>query len=326
MPGGRHENMQAWSPEEDQIILAMVASDGPKWSKIVQRLPGRTVSSVRNRWQRIEKGRKLREAGVESKNRCHACGLPKRGHVCTAKLGGGPKVRVDPVVTTSSVPLVAPTSGRNPVTTLEPPANAPGIRRTRSGSQNVDMVTQMLARSGEAISSSSLWASDPAALNPPIVQRSTTNNSFFAGLTDFAFSDSTDDEVQRNKLFAEMASKTDGNVPPSIARRISGDGSAPIGPPKMTRSVSSFIREFETAVPSGAGPSAPAVNQRVSSANLLSNVSFSNFSFGSTSFGPGIASLASQQPLELPTNLGQDFTGSVRRAPATPPPPLARSL
>ena len=65
MPGGAHENMKAWSPEEDTLIIAMHESEGPKWSKIVQRLPGRTVSSVRNRWQRIEKGRKLREAGVE---------------------------------------------------------------------------------------------------------------------------------------------------------------------------------------------------------------------------------------------------------------------
>ena len=86
MPGGRHANMQAWSPEEDGIILDMVRTDGPKWSKIVQMLPGRTVSSVRNRWQRIEKGRKLREKGIVSKNRCHACGEPKRGHVCKAKL------------------------------------------------------------------------------------------------------------------------------------------------------------------------------------------------------------------------------------------------
>ena len=51
----RHANMQAWSPEEDGIIVDMVRIYGPKWSKIVQMLPGRTVSSVRNRSQRIEK-------------------------------------------------------------------------------------------------------------------------------------------------------------------------------------------------------------------------------------------------------------------------------
>ena len=63
MPGGVHEFMKAWEPEEDQIIMEMLERLGPKWSKIVQRLPGRTVSSVRNRWQRIDKGRRLREAG-----------------------------------------------------------------------------------------------------------------------------------------------------------------------------------------------------------------------------------------------------------------------
>mmetsp|Transcript_50559 Transcript_50559/g.163829 ORF Transcript_50559/g.163829 Transcript_50559/m.163829 type:complete len:423 (-) Transcript_50559:208-1476(-) len=92
MPGGKHANMMAWAPEEDQVILDMVQQEGPKWSRIVQQLPGRTVSSVRNRWQRIEKGRKLREAGIESKNRCHACGEPKRGHICFQKLRGGPQV------------------------------------------------------------------------------------------------------------------------------------------------------------------------------------------------------------------------------------------
>ena len=99
-PGGKHENMQAWSPEEDTIILDMHIELGPSWSNIVQRLPGRTVSSVRNRWQRIECGRKQREAGVPSKNRCHACGLPKRGHVCQAKLGGGPNVVMGPPTVT----------------------------------------------------------------------------------------------------------------------------------------------------------------------------------------------------------------------------------
>mmetsp|Transcript_2547 Transcript_2547/g.4957 ORF Transcript_2547/g.4957 Transcript_2547/m.4957 type:complete len:309 (+) Transcript_2547:157-1083(+) len=86
MPGGVHEFMKAWEPEEDQIIMEMLNRLGPKWSKIVQRLPGRTVSSVRNRWQRIDKGRRLREAGHESKNRCQQCGKPKRGHVCMARL------------------------------------------------------------------------------------------------------------------------------------------------------------------------------------------------------------------------------------------------
>ena len=81
---------QAWEPEEDQIILEMVQREGPKWKLIVQKLPGRTVSSVRGRWQRIEKGRRLREEGTVLKNRCHACGQPKKGHICLAKMKDGP--------------------------------------------------------------------------------------------------------------------------------------------------------------------------------------------------------------------------------------------
>jgi len=86
MPGGLHEHMKAWEPEEDSTILRLLEELGPKWSRIVKELPGRTVSSVRNRWQRIEKGRKLRADGKESKNRCQQCGQSKRGHVCLAKL------------------------------------------------------------------------------------------------------------------------------------------------------------------------------------------------------------------------------------------------
>ena len=55
MPGDEHKNISSWpwSPEEDTIILEMHSQLGPLWSQIVRQLPGRTVSSVRNRWQRI---------------------------------------------------------------------------------------------------------------------------------------------------------------------------------------------------------------------------------------------------------------------------------
>lgn len=94
------------------------------------------VSSVRNRWQRIEKGRKLREDGTELKNRCHACGQPKRGHICSAKLNGGPQVELSdspmPVglgnADESSAAVSAP---------LQPP-----LSRTRSGSKLVPAESQ----------------------------------------------------------------------------------------------------------------------------------------------------------------------------------------
>ena len=43
MPGGAHEFMKAWEPDEDQIIMDMHSREGPKWKLIVKKLPGRTV-------------------------------------------------------------------------------------------------------------------------------------------------------------------------------------------------------------------------------------------------------------------------------------------
>ena len=85
MPGGAHETMRSWDPEEDEVILSMVEQIGNRWAQIVTHLPGRTVSSVRNRYQRIQKGVQMRERGAVMKNKCHTCGEPKRGHICKAK-------------------------------------------------------------------------------------------------------------------------------------------------------------------------------------------------------------------------------------------------
>ena len=59
MPGGVHGHMRAWDPEEDRLIIEMLSQHGPRWAKIVKELPGRTISSVRNRWQRIDRGRRI---------------------------------------------------------------------------------------------------------------------------------------------------------------------------------------------------------------------------------------------------------------------------
>ena len=77
--------MQAWSPQEDHVILQMYQTEGRKWGRIASALPGRSSASVRNRFLRIEKGQTLREQGL-SKNRCAACGQQKLGHVCQVKL------------------------------------------------------------------------------------------------------------------------------------------------------------------------------------------------------------------------------------------------
>lgn len=81
-----------WTPEEDELILELVAGFGNQvsWKAIENRFTGRTRSSIRNRYHRIRKGEKIRNGeGVgriaKAKNRCHACGELKIGHVCKAK-------------------------------------------------------------------------------------------------------------------------------------------------------------------------------------------------------------------------------------------------
>ena len=86
MPGGAHENMRGWSPEEDEMLLQPIETSGKRWKLIAEALGTsnpRTPAMVRNRYLRIERGRWLTEQGM-SKNRCGQCGQLKRGHVCQA--------------------------------------------------------------------------------------------------------------------------------------------------------------------------------------------------------------------------------------------------
>lgn len=91
MPGGAHENMRGWSPEEDELLLKLIQTSGKRWKLIAEALGNsneslgnsnpRTPAMVRNRFLRIERGRYLTEKGM-SKNRCGQCGELKRGHIC----------------------------------------------------------------------------------------------------------------------------------------------------------------------------------------------------------------------------------------------------
>jgi hypothetical protein len=78
--------MVAWQPEDDIKIMELHRTLGPRWSAIASRFPGRTVSSIRNRFLRLQTGQKIREAGQITKNRCQLCGQPKKGHTCGVKL------------------------------------------------------------------------------------------------------------------------------------------------------------------------------------------------------------------------------------------------
>ena len=85
MPGGLHATMRRWEPAEDYIILDMLGTIGPRWSKIAAALPDRTIPSIRNRWQRIDKGRREVKQGGTFK-RCPHCSQPRKGHVCFEQL------------------------------------------------------------------------------------------------------------------------------------------------------------------------------------------------------------------------------------------------
>lgn len=95
---------------------------GPRWSHIAARFPGRTVSSLRNRFLRISAGEKLREAGTITKNRCQLCGKPKKGHICTVKFAQS----------------LAPLSGNVLASQSAAPASAPAAALVELSQQHAD--------------------------------------------------------------------------------------------------------------------------------------------------------------------------------------------
>lgn len=73
----KHDVMETWSAEEDRLLLHLIDVHGTSWTVIRKSFRPRSVSSVRNRYQRILNGTK--HAG---KNRCHKCGMIRRGYSC----------------------------------------------------------------------------------------------------------------------------------------------------------------------------------------------------------------------------------------------------
>ena len=72
--------MEQWSATEDAAIADGLREYSTRWALIkANKLPHRSVSSIRNRHQRIQKGSR----GPPGRNRCHRCGQMKRGHSCT---------------------------------------------------------------------------------------------------------------------------------------------------------------------------------------------------------------------------------------------------
>jgi len=87
--GGKHAQMRGFTPEEDGFLHRLVATEGPRWKAIAEAMTAqapdapRTAAMVRNRFLRVQKGKKEAEEG-KARNKCGLCGQLKKGHVCTA--------------------------------------------------------------------------------------------------------------------------------------------------------------------------------------------------------------------------------------------------
>jgi hypothetical protein len=77
----KHDVMETWTAEEDRLLLHLVDVHGTSWKAIGKSFPSRTVSSIRNRYQRIVNG--MKQGG---KSRCQRCGMIKRGHSCQGRV------------------------------------------------------------------------------------------------------------------------------------------------------------------------------------------------------------------------------------------------
>lgn len=73
----KHDAMEMWTGDEDTFLLNLIDRHGTSWKTIGRSFPTRSVSSIRNRYQRIVHGTK--QIG---RNRCLKCGMIKLGHIC----------------------------------------------------------------------------------------------------------------------------------------------------------------------------------------------------------------------------------------------------
>ena len=53
----------SWTIEEDTLLAKLFSTYGPKWKKIAQLIPGRSINSIRNRWKLLLKQSKRTSPG-----------------------------------------------------------------------------------------------------------------------------------------------------------------------------------------------------------------------------------------------------------------------
>ena len=240
MPGGKHDNMKAWSTEEDHLIIDGVQMHGHQWRLIVQDLPGRSVSSTRNRFNRIEKGRMMREAGTRGRNMCHACWQPKKGHICPANKDGGPQVVTQTlVVRPAPLPFVVAQQGAVPHVAGPHMAGPSESKPVPWARPNVQQSSSMLSvLGGEDLSAIfGEWAKADAAE----VSTSGTLLPVSAAAVSFA-QPPLPPPLRSTAPPLPKVEQLEAFAPPALLRMASGEMTAGWVPPKLTRSLSSFFK------------------------------------------------------------------------------------
>ena len=73
------DGMVFWPKAEDDLLRECMRRHGTKWSTFAPLFPDRSISAIRNRWQRMKSADRQT---MHPPNYCKQCGLKKRGHSC----------------------------------------------------------------------------------------------------------------------------------------------------------------------------------------------------------------------------------------------------
>ena len=242
MPGGKHDNMKSWSSEEDHVIIDGIQLHGHQWRLIVKDLPGRSVSSTRNRWNRIEKGREMREAGTRGRNMCHLCWQPKKGHICpAAKQDGGPPVITQTlVVRPGPLPFIVAQQGATPH--VAEPSDARPVPWARPNVQKSSSSSMLSVLGGEDLSAIfGEWAKADAADNAGGIGLCSAASAYAAEVSARAALPPLPPPLRSTAPPLPNEQQLEAIAPPALLRMASGEGPTGWVPPKLTRSLSSFF-------------------------------------------------------------------------------------
>ena len=85
MPRNGNE-AEDWAASEDDNLRFLATpykllDQKVPWSKLISKIPNRSVAQARNRWIRMNKKPTIRKDG-RPPNRCLKCNLPFKGHTC----------------------------------------------------------------------------------------------------------------------------------------------------------------------------------------------------------------------------------------------------